>query len=245
MKVKLQIENIEEQEYFQREAYNSLRTNLQFCGDDLKVVMLTSCTPNEGKSTVAFELSRNLADAGKRVLLVDADLRKSVLIGRYRITSGEEILGLSHFLSGQKKLEDVIYGTDIEKFDMIVAGPVPPNPSELLGKKYFDRLLEYGRENYDLVILDCPPLGAVIDAAVIAPKCDGAILVIESGQNSFHFLQDVKKQLEMTGVRILGAVLNKVKVQKSGYYKKYYRGYYSKYSKYGYGYYGNDEDKNA
>lgn len=234
---KIVFENMEKQDYARREAFNSLRTNLQFCGVDNKVIMLTSCTPNEGKSTVTVELARSLSEDGKKVILIDADLRKSVLMGRYRIHSEEEIFGLSHFLSGQKKREEIINQTDIPNFDMIIAGPLAPNPTELLGKDKFTDLLVSLKEKYDIVLVDCPPLGWVIDAAVIAPNCDGAILVVESNAISYRYLQDVKKQLEVTGVPILGAVLNKVKVEKGGYYNRYYsghyKGYYSKYGRYG------------
>lgn len=231
------LESIEKQDYGRREAMNSLRTNLQFCGDDKKVIMFTSCTPDEGKSTVTIELARSLSEDGKKTILIDADLRKSVLVGRYRIHSDVEIFGLSHYLSGQKKLHEVIHETDIPNFDMIVAGPLAPNPTELLGKKYFGEMLEQLKETYDMVLIDCPPLGWVIDAAVVAPVCDGAILVVESNAISYRYLQEVKKQLELTGVQILGSVLNKVKAQSGGYYNRYYgghyKGYYNKYGKYG------------
>ena len=257
---KIILENLEKQDYARREAFNSLRTNLQFSGVDNKVIMFTSCTPDEGKSTVTMELARSLSEDGKKVILIDADLRKSGLVGRYRIHGEAEVLGLSHYLSGQKAMEEVIYQTDIENFDMIVAGPVAPNPTELLGKERFQWLLAELKGRYDMVLVDCPPLGWVIDAAVIAPACDGAIIVVESNAISYRYLQDVKKQLEMTGVKILGAVLNKVKVEGGGYYNHYYaghyKGYYNKYGKYGkygkyskygeYGQYGEstkDEDK--
>lgn len=229
---KIEIKRMDEQDYGRREALNSLRTNLQFCGDDIKVLLLTSCTTNEGKSTISMQLALSLGEAGKRTLLIDADLRKSVLVGRHGMHADKEIKGLSHYLSGQEKIEDVIYESSLEKVDMIVAGPVVPNPTELLGNRYFEKLLEYGRENYDMVIIDSPPLGSVIDTAVIAPKCDGAVIVIESGAISYRFVQDVKKQLEMTGCRILGAVLNKVELEK-GSYKGYYKGYYQQYGEYG------------
>ena len=120
---------------------------------------------------------------------------------------------------------------------MIIAGPFAPNPTELLGRERFSALLANLRAEYDVILVDCPPLGWVIDAAVIAPNCDGAILVVESGAISYRYLQEVKKQLEVTGVPILGAVLNKVKVEKGGYYNRYYsghyKGYYNKYGKYG------------
>lgn len=253
MATKITLQNLEKMDYARREAFNSLRTNLQFCGDDTRVIMLTSCTPNEGKSTVSIELARSLSEDGKKTILIDADLRKSVLVGRYRIHSDDEIYGLSHYLSGQKRLEEVISRTDVEHFDMIVSGPTAPNPTELLGKAYFTKMLEVLRQKYDFVLIDCPPLGWVIDAAVIAPACDGAILVVESNAISYRYLQEVKKQLEMTSVRILGAVLNKVKVQSGGYYNRYYaghyKGYYNHYGKYGkygkygeYGEYGNGEE---
>ena len=235
-------ENLEKQTYARKEAFNSLRTNLQFCGVDNKVIMFTSCTPDEGKSTVTMELARSLNDDGKKVVLVDADLRKSVFVGRYRIKSEETIFGLSHYLSGQKKKADVINKTNIENLDMIIAGPVAPNPTELLGRDLFINLLNELKEEYDIVLVDCPPLGWVIDAAVVAPNCDGVVLVVESGAISYRYLQDVKKQLEVTGVNILGVVLNKVQVEGGGYYNKYGKygkyGGYGKYGKYGYGKYG-------
>ena len=238
MNHKLVIEHLDKLEYARREAFNSLRTNLQFCGDDTKIIMFTSCMPNEGKSTISVELARALGEDGKKTILIDADLRKSVLVGRYAIHSDAEILGLSHLLSGQKKLSDVIYETTIPNVDMILAGPLAPNPTELLGKSNFDKMLEELRSKYDLVLIDCPPLGSVIDAAVIAPKCDGAILVSTRNLVSHQFVKSGKKQLELTGVRILGVVLNKVSTESNRY------GRYGRYGKYGkykqYDHYGNE-----
>lgn len=223
---KIIFNNLEEMDYGRREAFNSLRTNLQFCGADLKTILFTSCSPNEGKSTITFELARSMAENKKKVVLVDADLRKSVMLGRYKAqATDKKVGGLSHYLSKQAKISDVLYETNIPGFDIILTGPLSPNPTELLGGKLFVELLEMLRASYDMVIIDSPPLGSVIDAAVIAPYCDGAVLVIESNATSHRLAVNVKKQLEMADCKILGAVLNKVKRENSRYYYKYYGEY--------------------
>lgn len=236
--------NLKEQSYKMKESLRALKTNVQFCGDDIKTLLITSAVPNEGKSTVALNLARSLTESGKRVLLIDTDMRKSVFVGRLRASSdsGEEICGLSHYLSGQKKLEDVLYGTDIPRLFMIFAGPSVPNPTEILEKRYFEELLKFGQEHFNYIILDCAPIGAAIDAAVVAKHCDGAILVIAQGMASGRLILGVKKQLEASGVRILGAVLNKVKTKKSGYDGGYYGSYYGSY--YG-NYYGKGEGEDS
>lgn len=214
----------QELDYSANESYKSLRTNLLFCGEDKKVIAVTSCTPNEGKSTVSLNLALSLADSGKKVLFIDADLRKSVLMGRTEV-EGEEIKGLSHLLSHQETIENVICATNVPRFHIIYAGIVPPNPAELLGSKYFKRFLSAIRKVYDYVIIDTPPLGSVIDSAVIADECDGSIIVMESGVISYRFAQDVKGQLEKCNCPILGVILNKVDMSKQGYYGKYYGKY--------------------
>lgn len=243
--MKVELNELEELTYAKKEAFNSLRTNLSFCGEDVKVIVFTSCTPDEGKSSTVMELARSIAEDGKRVLMIDADLRKSVLVGRYharREGKAAEIKGLTHFLSGKVKMEDAIFETNVENLDMIFAGRMTPNPTELLGNHHFDDLIAYSRENYDIVLIDTPPLGSVIDTAVIAPKADGAVLVVEANKCSYRFVQDIKKQLEIANVRILGVVLNKIKIERGGYYKKYYKGYYKGYyNGYYHKYYGNEE----
>ena len=206
-------------DYSGAEAYKSLRTNLQFCGEDKKVIAITSCTPNEGKSSVTMNLAVSLADAGKKVLLIDADLRKSVLVGRTKVK--ESIKGLTHYLSKQAALIEVICATNVKNLHIVYAGPVPPNPAELLGGKHFRELLTSLRKVYDYILVDTPPLGSVIDSAIIAEECDGSIMVIETGVISYRFAQDVKRQLEKSNCPILGVVLNKVDMSKQGYYGKY------------------------
>ena len=228
------LEKLEELSYGKKEAFNSLRTNLGFCGEDICVIAFTSCTPDEGKSSTVMELARAYAENGKRVLLMDADLRKSVLIGRHRAhrevgIKETEIEGLTHYLAGKAELQSIINTTNVQNMDMIFAGHTTPNPTELLDGERFHELMDYARTHYDMVLLDTPPLGSVIDTAVIAPNCDGAVIVTEAGKCSYQFVREIKKQLEVTGVRILGTVLNKVQVEKGGYYNRYYKGYYKGY----------------
>jgi len=217
------------EDYRIKEAFKTLRTNIEFSGADLKVIAVTSCTPNEGKSSVAMELAKAFAEAGKRTLLIDADMRKSVLVGRYK--TGAVRLGLTHILVGREKLSDVICKTNFPKLYMIFAGPVPPNPSELLGGENFETLVNKTKQLFDYVIVDTPPLGSVIDAAVAAKKCDGTILVVENNAVSYKFVQNVKAQLDKSGSRILGVVLNKVDMSTKsyGHYGKYYGKYYGQY----------------
>lgn len=190
-----------QKEYQSAEAYKSLRTNIQFCGGDKKVLVFTSCTPNEGKSSITMNLACSMAAAGKRVLLIDADLRKSVIWGK--VTVKEETKGLSHYLSRQAPLKEVICGTNVKNMYLILPGPVPPNPAELLGNALFENMLDTLRDIYDYIFIDSPPLGSVIDSAIIAGKCDGSVLVVESGAISRRFVQTVKRQLEKAGCPIL------------------------------------------
>ena len=213
--------------YTSEEEYKSLRTNIQFCGKDVKVIGITSCIPNEGKSSVTLNIARTIAETGKRVLLIDCDMRKSVLVGRYRISKVSS--GLSHFLSGYRDLDEVLCQTIIPNLYMILAGPVPPNPSELLGSNGFKNLIRGASEKFDYVLLDTPPLGSVTDAAVVSQICDGMCLVMTAGAISYKFAQKIKEQMEKTNCRILGVILNKVKIKKNGYYGKYYGKYYKKY----------------
>lgn len=236
------LKHLNEHSYARQESLRALRTNLRFCGDDVKVILITSSIPNEGKSTVAMDLARSLTESGKNVLVLDTDMRKSVLAGRHKAKSlaKGELYGLSHYLSGQQTLQNVLYATQNPKLFMIFAGPSVPNPTEILEKKYFDDLISFARHKFDYVLIDCAPLCAAIDAAVVAKQCDGAILVVAQGEVSQKVVAGVKKQLEDSGVRILGAVLNKVKSSSSRYgkyYGNYYGGYYGSY----YGNYSNNE----
>lgn len=206
-------------DYFYEEAIKTLRTNIQFSGMNIKTIVLTSCYPNEGKSDITFQLALEIGKMGKKVLVIDADIRKSAYVSRYQIK--EKISGLSQYLSAQKEETDIIYRTNFEGVDMIFAGPTAPNPSELLEQESFTALLRGLREKYDYVLIDTPPIGSMIDAAIVAKQCDGAILVIESETVSRRVALKAKEQLEMSGCRLLGAVLNKVDIKNDKYYSKY------------------------
>lgn len=215
-------------DYRSNEAYKSLRTNIEFSGEDNKVLAFTSCTPSEGKSSVSVSIAKSLSETGKSVLFVDADLRKSVLVGRHRVT--QEVKGLTHFLSGQAELDEVICKTEEKGLYMIFAGPVPPNPAELLGSKKFAAFIAGAKKHYDYIIIDTPPLGSVIDSAIVAKVCDAAVLVIAANTISYKFARTVKEQLEKSNCKILGVVLNKVDMKQNKYYGKYY-GHYGNYGK--------------
>ena len=207
--------NKREMPYDVNEAMKLLRTNLQFCGKDKKVII---------------NLCRSLAQLGSRVILLDADMRKSVLADRY--TKEKNLPGLSHLLSARSGLEDVLMETDMENFHMILAGRVPPNPAELLSSARMQKLIEICREEYDYVIVDCPPINLVVDAAIVAPLCDGIVMVVSSGNVPYRLAQGALDQLQATGCPVLGAVLNMVDQKNEKYY--YRKGYYSKgyYQKY-------------
>lgn len=206
-------------DYLTNESFKTLRTNILFSGADVKTIVITSSRENEGKSTISAELAKSLAETDKRTLLIDADMRKSVLLRRN--STLQNFYGLSEFLSGQSELDSTLYNTQNPNFDVIFSGHFPPNPVELLGSKRFKKLLSDAKEVYDYVIIDSPPLGSVIDAAVIASSCDSAAIVITPGKITVKECSDVKEQLEKSGCKILGAILNDVYANRTKYNKKY------------------------
>ncbi len=212
-----------------KEELKTLRTNIQLAGDSKKVILCTSCIAREGKSNTTLNLARSMATLDKTVLLVDADLRKSVL--KKRVISGKFKMGLSDYLAGNAALTDVFYQTEQPGVYVIPAGKVPPNPSELLSGERMVRMLDSARQKFDYVFIDSPPLGLVVDASVIAVHSDAVILLVAAGEISYHFVQEVVKKLRATQCPILGVVLNKVVPQKGKYYggkkyRKYYKDHY-------------------
>ena len=208
------------EDVFYEEAIKTLRTNMQFSGVETKSIVITSCYPNEGKSDVAFQLAVEIGKMGKRVLIIDADIRKSSYIKRYQVK--QKTNGLSQYLSGQISLEEIIYSTNYRNLEIIFSGPYAPNPSELLEQGRFGRLIEETRKVYDYILIDTPPIISMSDAAI------AAILVIESEAVSRRDAMKAKEQLTKSGCKILGAVLNKVDMKKEKYYSKYSSYYYGK-----------------
>lgn len=206
-----------------KDVYRRLRTNIEFTGIENKVICITSCVKNDGKSSVSYNLARILADNDKKVLLIDGDMRNSVLPEKVGIS--RNLKGLSHFLAGKENMMDTIYSTNHKHLFLMPTGVLPKNPTELLNKPRLSQLIEASRQAFDYVIIDTPPLGPVIDAAVIAKEADGSILVLSSGKISRKVARGVKNQLEQANSNILGVVLNKVDTRSRGYGYGYGYGY--------------------
>lgn len=218
------------------EYYNSIRTNIQFSGRNLKVIALTSAQSGEGKSTTSVNLAISFARAGFRTLLIDADTRNSVMSGTFK--SNERYQGLTSFLSGNAELSDVICDTSIDNLMILPAGQVPPNPTSLIQNDNFKSMIETVRGLYDYVIIDTPPLGLVIDAAILAHHSDASLLVVKAGADKRRTVTKLKEQLEQSGSVFLGVILNKYDIHLDKY------GSYGSYGGYGsYGNYGKSEEK--
>lgn len=215
----------------EKEAYRTFRTNVEFMGVENQVIAITSCVPDDGKTTISYNLARAYAENGKKALYIDADLRKSVFVQRFEIEGNPK--GLSHYLSGQAPLKDVVYKTNIERFYVIPVGAFPSNPTELFNKERFTTMLDELKGIFDMIIVDTPPLGSVVDAAVIASKCDGSILALSADNCPRGFARDVIARLRKANPNFLGVVLNKVDMKHGSYYGKKYSSYAS--------YYGNEE----
>lgn len=197
------------------EYYNSLATNIKFLGKDIKKIVLTSVFENEGKSTISINLAKSLAEIGCKVIFIDADTRKSVMYSRFKYRG--EVLGLTSYLSGDTELQNTLYRTDVENLTILPSGLIPPNPVSLLQNKNLDIMLDVFEKYYDYIIIDTPPIGSVIDPAIIAKKSDGSILVVEEGRVKKKFIKKAKTQLEQSGSNFLGVILNKADFERNEY----------------------------
>ena len=217
--------------YAGTEAINTLCTNLTFSGDGIKRIMVTSCHASEGKSTISMNIMRTMAKLGKKVVLVDADLRRSVIAQEYKLQfPSPDCLGLTHLLAGMAREEEVLYATDIPGASIVPVMKTVSSSLSLLNSNRMEKLLDLLAQYFDYVIVDAPPIGALIDAAQIARYCDGTLLVVSYNTVRKQELIDAKQQLEATGCPILGTVINQAEfdayINRKYYYKSYYNSYY-------------------
>ncbi|RHB49238.1 CpsD/CapB family tyrosine-protein kinase [Exiguobacterium sp. AM39-5BH] len=203
------------------EQYRTIRTNLEFTAidDELQTMVITSASSGEGKSTTSSNLAVVYAQQGKRVLLVDCDMRRPTAHFTFRLSNG---IGLSTVLAKKTTVEKATHSTQVENLDLIAAGPIPPNPSELLSSKMMDRVLEELKAIYDVIILDAPPMMQVADTRLLARKVDGVVLVVGCDKSDRQMVVKAKEQLMLADAHILGVVLNKREPQGSDDYYYYY-----------------------
>lgn len=201
------------------ESYKTLRTNLLYTSD-LKVISLTSTVANEGKTTTAYYLAKSYAELGKKVLLMDCDLRKGSLKKFFTVKT--RVSGISEYVSGQSK--DFIYQTDVDGLFVVLSGKKQPNPTELLSNSSFEKMLEALKEEFDLIIIDTPPMGIGADATIIGRNVDGVLMVVRNNFVSKKSVKKVKDDLVRTGSKVIGVVLNRIEKHQSDYYDYY--GYY-------------------
>lgn len=221
--------------YSIEEAINRLRINISFLGSDVRRIMIISSEPNEGKSFLTLNLWNQMAQAGEKAILVDADMRNSNMVTKYDMKreDGKEMKGTSHYLAGNAELNEVLMHTKYGYGDIMPNVENVINPSMLLETSKFEELLDSLAKRYRYVFVDAPPLGIVSDGERIGNMCDGAILCVRSAATPKGVVRESVHQLERAGCPLLGIVLNRVDESKGGY------GKYGKYGRYGkYGHYG-------
>lgn len=230
-------------DFFIREAYKTLRTNVSFAlgaDDKSKVIVVTSSLQSEGKSITAVNLAISYAMTDRKVLVIDCDLRRPKIA---RLMQLNAKVGLSNLLMDPKLKKEAIVPSGIDNLDVLLSGSIPPNPSELLGSPRMQELLQELRENYDYIFMDSPPINMVTDAVVLAPESDGVLFLVRANKSERGAVAHAVKQLEYSKTKILGFVLNGVDMEKTHYgdkkyrYRRYFRYTYGRYG-YGYGRYG-------
>jgi succinoglycan biosynthesis transport protein ExoP len=208
------------------ESYRNVRSALLFTpqGSSIRTLAVTSAVPKEGKTTTSLNLAVSIAQAGFRVLLVDADLRRGEVHKFFGLEGGR---GLSDVLSGHAKAESVIQRTGIPNLDLVATGPFPSNPAELIMRNEFGTFLEYAKRTYDKILVDCPPVMAVSESSILASMVDGVVMVVWAGHTSRKLCQLSLQSIRQRGARMLGCVLNNLEFGRVGYY--YYSTYYGYY----------------
>ena len=208
----LEVSNFPQLDYVCNEAMNTLCTNLSYCGKDIRKIMITSRYAGEGKSYIAMNLLRTFSQLGKRTVLIDTDLRASGIQSDYRLRySTQSHYGLSEYLSGICGLDEAVYQTNLPNTYMIPAGHEAPNPLQLLDTRSMGELIEQLAEQFDVVLVDTPPVGILADAVALAKFCDGALLVVGYCKGKQQEIGDAVENIQQTGCKVLGAVFNGVK----------------------------------
>ena len=203
------------------EQYRTIRTNIEFMAVDqeIQVILVTSATQGEGKSTTSSNLAVAYAQQGKKVLVVDTDMRRPTVHYTFRVANG---LGLSSLLTRQAELEKAILPTKVDNLSILTAGPIPPNPAELLSSRAMERLITQLREQYDVIILDAPPLLQVADSRITSRLTDGVVMVVGCTTSDRQRVLKAKEQLELAEAKILGVVLNRRELTDDSAYQYYY-----------------------
>jgi len=208
------------------EAYRGVRTNIQFANVDknIKTILLTSSKQGEGKTTTVSNIAITMADLGKKTVIIDCDLRRPRLHKAFGMTN---IGGVTDILLNSDSYKGYLKRTGIENLEIITAGQIPSNPSEMLSSRSMARLIEQIRGDYDYVLIDAPPVAAVTDAVILSSMADGTLLVCHSGSVEVELAKSAKQSLEKAGANIMGVVLNKMNIEKRGSYYAYYYNYYA------------------
>lgn len=228
---KLELVRFRALDYACKEAINTLCTNLTFVGNEKRIIMFTSTQAHEGKSFLSMNTMRTLAQLGKKVVLVDCDLRRSQIASKYgaRIQEGTGY-GTVHYLAGMCSLNDVVYETGIPGAYMVPVGREVSNSLALLSTPRLKQMLGALQERFDFVIVDAPPVGVIIDAAEIAKSCDGVVFAVHYNTISRRELMEAKNQIVRAGCAVLGAVLNDVDLDTLSSKKYYNKSYYAHYN---------------
>ncbi|WP_232696492.1 CpsD/CapB family tyrosine-protein kinase [Brevibacillus daliensis] len=197
------------------EAYRILRTNIQFTSvmKQIKTLIVTSSGPEEGKTTTIVNLAIVLAETGKRIILIDGDLRKPMI---HRVFNLQNDKGLTNFLTGKEPYNQVIQTVHSCGLDVITAGPTPPNPTDFIASPDLEALIKQLRLTYDMVLIDSPPVLPVTDSQLLAGYSDGVLLVVRAGKATKEHIKKTKKMMEIVGAHVIGTVLNSKKVGKKG-----------------------------
>ena len=212
------------------EAYKKIRTNLKFllAKNDGGVITISSADEAEGKATTSINMAIAFSQLGGKILLLDADMRRPSVNKKLKIENND---GLSNIIAGLSDFEKAVYQYN-SNLDILTSGPTPPNPSELLSSASFDRLLESCKNEYDYIIIDTPPINAVSDALVVAPKTDGLLLVVRAGYTRRDSLKQTIGAAEFANINILGAIMNGSDSNAKNYKYRKYKYSYKYYSKY-------------